>query len=649
MTLQPRPIALHLAKRKWPDWSPCQWEAILGGDASPDLKVGAAKQLALLNTTEVAQKVVKHICREGGSFDSIKGILQSGHTEVLSYLAEIDTSLVAEQIRRSLQHSRDLDMIRGKIRRHLVRALEKIAFHNGSFDEGAHLLLRLALAENEAYDNNATGLFVRLFPVILGNTAANGHVRLSFLKEVAQSDDPMQRKIVVDALTKGSATRPFSRMVGSETHGSRPALSSWHPATKDERLAYIQGCVDLLIEFAKGNDDAAVAASIGLGRNLEGLALYGFIDLVEKVIHQVAPTRDFWPEALEALGGFLMRKTSSVELESVELESVVRVRALMDELSPQSLDARLRLLVTEMPSNYLCDEKMGHKQLDHERKYLRQVCAVRKFAAELMQKPDTLRGFLPLLSRWLAPRKDRHLRRMIYPFGKAIADLAKLPLDWLEPIIKALGEVPEGERDFDLLTGYLVGINEDYPEKVDLLKERAAASEVLAPALPLVCCRLRLVTTADINLVLSAFRSGLLSPCHLMQWHGGVLNKLEAHAVAPLIDALLGHSAEGYAVALELLVMYGDQRLEIWENFRSQLRKIAENFSKYSSSCHNTMDPFHFGELMKWVLKKGREDSDARAVAVALARALVDLEDHPQIEPVIRLLLGGFAEIVCPS
>ena len=179
----------------------------------------------------------------------------------------------------------------------------------------------------------------------------------------------------------------------------------------------------------------------------------------------------------------------------------------MDELSPQSLDARLRLLVTEMSWDYLCDEMMDHEQLDHEQIYLRQVGAVREFAAELMQEPDTVRSLLPILSRRLEPRKGRHPQRMIFPFGQAIAELAELPLDWLEPIIEALGEVPEDERDFDLLTGYLVGINEAYPEKVELLKERAAASEVLAPALPLMCWRLRIVAT-DIELVLSAFRAG---------------------------------------------------------------------------------------------------------------------------------------------
>ena len=206
MTLQPRPIALHLAERRWRDWGWDEWDAVLGGDASPDLKVGAAKQLALLNTTDVAQQVVKHVCRDGGPFDCIEGIVQPSHTEVLSALAEIDTSFVAERIGRSLRHFPDLDMVRGDVRRHLVWALEKIAFHPDSFDEGAHLLLRLALAENETYGNNATGQFVGLFPVVLGNTAADGHARLLLLREAVQSDDQAQQKIAVDALVNGSAT-----------------------------------------------------------------------------------------------------------------------------------------------------------------------------------------------------------------------------------------------------------------------------------------------------------------------------------------------------------------------------------------------------------------------------------------------------------
>ena len=648
--LQPRPIALHLAERQWRDWSQALWDAVLGGDTSPDLKVGAAKQLALLNTTDVARQVVAHVCRDGGPFDGTEGLVRPHHTEVLSALAEIDASLVAERIGRLLRHFRDLAEVRGDVRRHLVWALEKIAFDPDGFEEGADLLLRLAVAENEAYGNNATGQFVALFSVVLGNTAADGPARLLLLSDAAQSKDSMQRKIVVDALLNGSATDYFSRSVGAETHGSRPALRSWQP-TRDEALAYIEDCVELLVEFAAGDDDAADAARVGLGRNLRSLASDGFLELVEEIVRRVGPARDSWPEALEALGEFLRHQSSKVGPEIVG-----RVRALVDELTPQSLDARVRSLVTEMSWDYLCDEEQ-----DHERLHRLQLNAVREFAGELMREPDTVRGLLPNMSRQLEPREGRHPKRMTCPFGNAIADLADAPLEWLDPITEALHELPQEHRDFDLLSGYLVGINNEFCEEVELFKERAAESDVLAPALPLVCWRLEIVAS-DIPLVLSALHANRLPPWRLMQWTlGRVLDPVEAPAVAPLFDALLDHSVEGYAVALDLLGMYAFRGHEVLEDFRPQLRKIAENLRRWEPSGHHAGAAHHFGDLMQWLLTKGRDDPDARVAALALSRALADRQDDStegmlrarmieerMIKPVIRLLLGSFPEIAWP-
>ena len=650
VTLQPRPIALHLAERQWRDWSPGSWDAVLGEDTSPDLKVGAAKQLALLNTTDVARRVVSHVCRDGGPFDGLEGLVGPHHTEVLSGLAEIDACLVAERIGHCLRHFRDLAEVRGDVRRHLVWALEKIAFDPDGFEEGADLLLRLAVAENETYGNNATGQFVSLFPVVLGNTAADGPARLMLLSDVARSDDPLQRKIIVEALLDGSATDHFSRSVGAETHGSRPALRSWQP-TRDEALAYIEGCVDLLVEFAAGDDDAADAARAGLGKNLRSLAEDGFLDLVEVIVHRVGPARDSWPEALEALGGFLRHRSSKVGPEAVR-----RVRALVDQLAPQGPDARVRSLVTEMSWDYLCDEEQ-----DHERLHRLQLRAVRAFAAELMQEPDTLRGLLPRLNRQLEPREGRHPKRMTCPFGNAIADLADAPLEWLGPITDVLHELPQEARDFDLLSGYLVGINDELPEEVELFKARAAKSDVLASALPLVCWRLGIVAS-DIPLVLAALHAGRLPPWRLMQWTlGRELDTVEAPAVAPLFDALLDHSVEGYAVALDLIGMYAFGRQEVLEEFRPQLRKIAENLRRWEPAGHHASAAHHFGNLMQWLLKKGRDDPDARVAALALSRALADGRDDSaegmfrarmieerMIKLVIRLLLGNFPEIAWP-
>ncbi len=648
--LQPRPIALHLAERQWRNWSPASWDAVLGGDTSPDLKVGAAKQLALLNTTDVARQVVAHVCRDAGPFDGVEGLVGSHHTAVLSALAEIDACLVAERIGCCLRQFRDLAEVRGDVRRHLVWALEKIAFDPDGFEEGADVLLRLAVAENEAYGNNATGQFVALFPVVLGNTGADGSARLMLLSDAARSKDSVQRKIVVEALVNGSATDHFSRSVGSETHGSRPALRSWQP-TRDEALEYIEGCVELLVEFAAGDDDAADAARAGLGRNLRSLASDGFLDLVETIVHRVGPARDSWSEALEALGDFLRHQPSKVGPETVG-----RVRALTDQLAPQSLDARVRSLVTEMPWNYLSDEEQ-----DHERLYRRQVGAVREFAAELVREPDILRRLLPCMSRQLAPREGRHPQRMTCAFGEAIAELADAPLDWLARITEALHELPQEDRDFDMLSGYLVGINREFREEVASFKGRAAKSDILAPALPLVCWRLG-IGASDIPLVLAALHAGRLPPWPLVQWTlGRALDAAEAPAVAPLFDALLDHSVEGYAVALDLIGMYAFRRHEVLEDFRPQLRKIAENLRRWEPAGHHARAAHHFGNLMQWLLKKGRDDPDARIAALAFSRALADRQDDSaegmlrarmieerMIKPVIRLLLGNFPEIAWP-
>ena len=646
VTLQPRPIALHLAEQQWRNWDRDEWDEILGGDGSPELKVGAAKQLALLNTTKIAQEVVEHVCRKDGPFDTLESIVQLRHAAVLSALAEIDPSVVAERIGQFLRRFSDLDEVRGDVRRDLVWALEKIAFHPDSFDAGAHQLMLLALAENEVWGNNATGQFVGLFPVILGNTAADGKARLLFLEEAAKSDDPAQQRIVVDALVNGSATGHSSRSVGAEAHGSRPTLSSWYPATRDEARSYIQGCLNLLIEFATGEGDVADAACADLGRNLGSLASSGFVDLVEAVVRKVAPARDSWPEALEALGGFVRHGHSSKEPETIN-----RVRALMDELEPQDLHGRMRMLVTEMSWDYLWDDA-----LDHHQQYARQVDAVREFAAELLKRSESLKGLLPRLSRQLEPREGGYPQRMLCPFGQAIAEISERPLDWLGPVTGAFGDVPANRRDFDLLSGYLVGIREAHPDEVASFKVRAAASDVLAPALPLVCWRLGIVAS-DIGLVLSALEEGRLPPWPLMQWTlGGALAELEAPEVAPLFDTLLDHSDDGYAVAMELIGMYAFGRQELLENLRPQLRKAVENLGRCASSQHRVMVEHHFGDLMKWLLEKGREDPEARAASLALARALVapdedaaeDMVAGRMIKPVIRQLLRGFPEIVWP-
>ena len=631
--LQPRPIAMRLAERQWREWSREVWDDVLAGDTSPDLKVLAARRLAWINTTEVAPKVVQHVCRIGGPLDSFDGISRTGHAEVVSTLAEVDPKAVAAQIERCLNHVEDHMSVGGDARRHLIWALEKIAFHPDSFENGARLLLRLAIAENETWDNNAPVRFEDLFPMLLGNTAADGNARLSVLDEAAKTDDARQRAIVVEALIAGSWVGHFSRSLGPESHGSRPALESWRPPTNKEAACYVQGCAMRLARFAARADESDTVAQAGLGRNLRGLAGSGFIDAVETVVRQVGAVVGYWPEALEGLGQFLRYDAGKAEQEAVN-----RVRTLIAELTPRSLESRVRFLVTEMPWDYPYEEA-----LDLETRARRRVEAVRRLAAELIQQPVLLKGFLPQLSRGE--------QRMAYAFGEAVAGHADSPPVWLEPIIAAVAETPACERNHDLMSGYVAGIAENHPDIVETLKQRAARSPDLAPALPLLCWRLG-IASPDIDLAIDALRAGLLPPPALMRWtSGGSLAKVPASSVMPLIDVMLDHGAEAFAVAMGLMVSCAHGIPGKIAGFRPQIRKSVENFTRWRQLRKQQGAVADFELIVHWMLERGREDGDARAAAFALAKALVDDEDYSGedfIEPMIPVLLSGFPEIVWP-
>ena len=635
--LQPPPIAMRLAERQWRQWGRVHWDDVLAGGGDPKLKILAAQRLKGLNTTSLATNVAIHVCRYDGPFDGLKGISRPGNARVLSYLAEIEHDAVAEQIKRSLDDIEDLSTISGEVQGGLVTALEKIAFHPDGFDSGACLLFRLAAAWGNAYPGNARNHFKSLFPVHLGNTEADGDARLSILREFAATNGCAERSVLVEALTEGSETGPHGyRFVGPETHGSRPAMESWRPATKDEFSTYITGCVELLVQFAMCGDEAGAEARRSLGNGLRGLVGSELIDVVEDIVCRVGSVAIPWPEALEGLNHFLIYDAGSTD-DGTAVR--VRVRALIDALTPQDLEARVRLLVTEMPWDYLDDGSEDFAARDH-----RQVESVRSLAEPLITAPNVLVRVLPGISRGS--------QRMAAVLGRALAELHPCPLDWLERMVSAVLEVPEEERNFDLLSGFLAGLAGVDPDAVDTFKRDVVSSPDLAPALPRICWQIG-ISPSDIELAIQALADGVLPARQLWCWStGGCLKDIPSRSVGPLVDALLAHDVTGVDVAVVIMRMYAYRAWSRLEGLRPQIRRLAEEFTlrdrgtRYSHAIH------HVIELMKWILGKGLEDDDACATALTLAKAVVASEDHSTrqcLKELFPLLLEVFPDIVWPT
>ena len=631
VVLSPGPIAMKLAERQWNEWEPNRWEGVLTGNSSASLKVQAVRRLRLLNPGGVAARVVERLCRPGGPFDGLEAACRPGRAALLPHLAEISPGVLAQRIDRLLDDADDLERVDGDLRRSLVAALERIAFHADTFEDGAALLLRLAVCENEAWSNNATGQFTDLFPMILGGTTAGAYARLAMLDNAAATDDPVQLSLVARALSAGCRTSYFGRMVGPESQGSRPALESWRPASQDEATEYVDACFTRLGTIGQRMDDAGVAAREHLRGHLVELIREGLIDRVEEVVREVAGVVDYWPEAASRLSDVL-----AFDSEDLDEGIPARISALLTELEPRSMEARVRSIVTAVPWHYDAEE-------GSERHYERAAAAVRGLAEELFAQPGQLREYLPRLSR------DAH--QMARSFGAAVAELAAGDPEWLERIVESVVGVPEDERSFDLLAGYVGWLATHRPGEAEAFKLRAAASPDLAPALPQLCVDPG-VSPSDVTLMLNAVQAGVLPPQRIaLLSFGGVLAGLDASDLAPLTDVMLDLSAEAYAVALDLMAMYAFGDLERLNGLRRQVVHAAESAGRWASVRGMHAQDYHFEQVMGWMLEKGRDDRDASSTALELAKTLVnseDIESAERVRPLLRALLADFPEVVWP-
>lgn len=632
LTIQPNPIAHALAEQQWQEWGRDTWDALL--TTSPrHLRTQAARRLSQLNRSPIAIDVARHVLRRGGPLDSIGAVQDEGNAAVIDHLAQIDAAATGELLTRIFEAvgTNELREFEGSARGEIRWAVQRIAFPADTFELGARLLLRLALAENEEWANNCTGQFKALFPAYLADTAADGAMRLRFLDDLIAEDDPAINTLLVGALEAGGELGHFSRSVGIESHGLRAALKPWNPNILDAR-GYIEECLSRLLEFAVRDDEIGRKAKTAIGNDLRALIGHGFVSFAESAVRRVTEAHGpYWPAALSSLGDVI-----TFDLKDVGgLET--NVRALIALVSPTDLRERLRLLVTEMPWDYPCDEK-----LEFEEREQKQRAAIEQIAQEALASPAVLEAALAELSTGS--------QRMAGPFGEALAAGADDKLGWLWKVLAAFRSVPTETRNSDLLTGYLAELAKSKPRLVETFKRRAIRSSEGAVVVPYLAFKMG-ISAADVALVCEGLRRNELPVSSLYSWtFGGRLAKREPGEVAPLFDELF-KDAEGANFGYDLIGMYTHGRPERLEQLRPQIRLAAASAPIEQS---NTMNDHHFIELMTWVLNHGRGDEDAGAVALTLARQFVakaedgSISTERRIRPLLSQLLREFPEVVWP-
>lgn len=216
-------------------------------------------------------------------------------------------------------------------RREMVWALEVLLWFEELFDRAATAMLRLAMAENETWANNATGVIQGVFRVFLGGTAAPYSQRLRWAREAINEFGAIGKPTIVEALGHAFESQETR---GSTHFGGRTAPQEWRPKRMEEELDARGGSWDLLINIALSSPELSDQVAKVLANGLSTAVARGLSERVLRDLRTVP-----WSPAGRGLLGDALAKTLKYGKPAEELSS--HLRTLEVDLRGRELDDRL--------------------------------------------------------------------------------------------------------------------------------------------------------------------------------------------------------------------------------------------------------------------------------------------------------------------
>jgi hypothetical protein len=272
----------------------------------------------------------------------ITGVLDDvdeGSARLLHVAAIIDPALAMDIVEstmagRSTEELRD-GLMQG--RRGFVNALEVLIWFDETFERAASALLRLALAENETWSNNATGAIQGVFQVYLGGTSTAYTRRLTWAKS-ALAENPEADSVLIPGLANALTSH---EMRHNPDFASRTAPPEWRPQGITEETTARRGAWHLLIDLARtgrGIDHVATAFA-------DGLRTAAARGLAEDVLSDLASVE--WSPSARARLSEAIDDLLKYDVPAPDMAE--RFQGLRTRLIGSTLDERLAFLLSQEP------------------------------------------------------------------------------------------------------------------------------------------------------------------------------------------------------------------------------------------------------------------------------------------------------------
>ena len=296
LNVRPFPLAIWLVEKWFEDGvDEDNIENLISGIEGLDrpiytvIKDGLYKRLNYMQDSIPAQEMMARLTTgPKAPFCNEKVVCSDLGSRLFLAMSSVNPGAVAECLQRVLM-PKSIEWVKeniaNNIRRNLVWALEKLCFKKKSYNYGSLVMALLAVAENESWGNNATGLMKQLFHIMLPGTQASLQERIKTL-ELLKSSGKEYESLVLDCIDTAFDSGNFTRDGEGAQFGLKKE-TDYIPENNGEIVGYWEQCRDILIawideEPSITNRVAKIATDHLLRWSFDGM-LARIFPLIEKV------------------------------------------------------------------------------------------------------------------------------------------------------------------------------------------------------------------------------------------------------------------------------------------------------------------------------------------------------------------------------
>jgi hypothetical protein len=571
-----------------------------------------ADRLRQLGEEPQTREVVDFLLGAEGFFVQLEDLNEPGKADLLRRLALAFPKRVVNRLGALLgPASREQLLMLKAGRRQVVWTLEELAWWSDTFEPAARLLLRLAWAENENIANNATGIWTRLFQIVLSGTEVPFVERFRLLQEVLTDPEPQIRKLGVNALSATLRTDHITRFGGPPEDTGKLPPKEWMPGTYREWHELLRPCLVALGQLLHDSDDAVQNAARAI------LADRG-ADIIN------AGLVDDWVELVSGC------TTSPFDVRKPFLK-IVRWRLEHADGLPKAAVDRLSRLEAALAGHSLGDElyrvvgSWWHELM--EGNFKDQETAIARLAQHAVSEPENFEEHLD----WLFSDQANSG----FEFGKELGRLDTRDR-WFTPLV---ARFKSGGGDDRFVTGYLCGAKirkgEEWLEgQLDQWAQEPELQPLVGPT-----TRRALSTDRATRRLAMMVRDKRLPALYLRLLAGSWARQVSPEAIIELVQAVVADkSHEAVSGCLEFLTLYIKEHPESLERLHSLVKGVLDDIIRHQFS---TMDGFYWRVLTEMLLPASLIEVAALCVNAAYHAA----RTHHLVDNHVRQVLSEVARV----